>query len=101
MDEANPGHSFSGARLNADAKFLFTRGIRRSRPIGIAPIEQPTIFEEFHQMGGEYAHKKEGRNRLGLTLAKKFVELHGGRIWVESEFGKGSTFTFTLPTHSV
>ena len=64
--------------------------------IGIPPAEQPTIFEEFRQVGGDYAHKKEGTG-LGLTLAKKFVELHGGRIWVESEVGKGSTFTFTLP----
>jgi len=64
--------------------------------IGIPPAEQPTIFEEFRQVGGDYAHKKEGTG-LGLTLAKKFVELHGGRIWVESEIGKGSTFTFTLP----
>jgi signal transduction histidine kinase/putative methionine-R-sulfoxide reductase with GAF domain len=64
--------------------------------IGIPPAEQPTIFEEFRQVGGEYAHKKEGTG-LGLTLAKKFVELHGGKIWVESEVGKGSTFTFTLP----
>jgi len=64
--------------------------------IGIPPGEQPTIFEEFRQVGGDYAHKKEGTG-LGLTLAKKFVELHGGRIWVESEVGKGSTFTFTLP----
>jgi signal transduction histidine kinase len=64
--------------------------------IGIPPAEQPTIFEEFRQVGGEYAHKKEGTG-LGLTLAKKFVELHGGKIWVESEVGKGSTFSFTLP----
>jgi signal transduction histidine kinase len=64
--------------------------------IGIPPAEQPMIFEEFRQVGGDYAHKKEGTG-LGLTLAKKFVELHGGKIWVESEVGKGSTFTFTLP----
>ena len=64
--------------------------------IGIPPAEQPMIFEEFRQVGGDYAHKKEGTG-LGLTLAKKFVELHGGKIWVESEVGKGSTFTFMLP----
>jgi GAF domain-containing protein len=64
--------------------------------IGIPPAERPTIFEEFRQVGGDYAHKKEGTG-LGLTLAKKFVELHGGKIWVNSEVGKGSTFTFTLP----
>jgi len=64
--------------------------------IGIAPEDQPKIFEEFRQVGSDYAHKVEGTG-LGLTLAKKFVELHGGRIWVESEVGKGSTFSFTLP----
>jgi GAF domain-containing protein len=64
--------------------------------IGIAPEDQAKIFEEFRQVGGDYAHKKEGTG-LGLTLAKKFVELHGGRIWVESEVGKGSKFTFSLP----
>ncbi len=64
--------------------------------IGIAPEDQPKIFEEFGQVGADYAHKVEGTG-LGLTLAKKFVELHGGRIWVESEVGKGSRFIFTLP----
>ena len=64
--------------------------------IGISPEDQAKIFEEFRQVGGDYAHKREGTG-LGLTLAKKFVELHGGKIWVESEVGKGSTFTFTLP----
>jgi signal transduction histidine kinase len=64
--------------------------------VGIAPEDQPKIFEEFRQVGSDYSHKVEGTG-LGLTLAKKFVELHGGKIWVTSEAGKGSTFTFTLP----
>jgi len=66
--------------------------------IGIAPEDQPKIFEEFRQVGSDNAKKIEGTG-LGLTLAKKFVELHGGKIWVESEVGKGSTFVFTLPIH--
>jgi GAF domain-containing protein len=64
--------------------------------VGIALEDQPKIFEEFRQVGSDYAHKSEGTG-LGLTLAKKFVELHGGRIWVESEVGRGSKFTFSLP----
>jgi signal transduction histidine kinase len=67
--------------------------------IGISPEDQAKIFEEFRQVGSDYAHKVEGTG-LGLTLAKKFVELHGGRIWVTSELGKGSTFSFTLPERS-
>ena len=66
--------------------------------IGISSEDQAQIFEEFRQVGGDYAHKREGTG-LGLTLAKKFVELHGGKIWVESEVGKGSRFIFTLPIH--
>jgi signal transduction histidine kinase len=67
--------------------------------VGISPEDQAKIFEEFRQVGGDYAHKREGTG-LGLTLAKKFVELHEGKIWVESEVGKGSTFRFTLPERS-
>ena len=64
--------------------------------VGIPAAEQATIFEEFRQVSGVYAHKKEGTG-LGLTLAKKFVELHGGKIWVESTLDKGSTFRFSIP----
>jgi signal transduction histidine kinase len=64
--------------------------------IGIAPENQELIFEEFRQVGGDYAHKREGTG-LGLTLARKFVELHGGRLWVKSQVGQGSTFTFSVP----
>jgi signal transduction histidine kinase len=64
--------------------------------IGIAKEDQEAIFEEFRQVGSNYAQKREGTG-LGLTLTRRFVEMHGGKIWVESEVGKGSTFTFTLP----
>jgi signal transduction histidine kinase len=64
--------------------------------IGIAPEDQAAIFEEFRQVGRDDARTQEGTG-LGLTLAKKFVELHGGRIWVQSQMGLGATFTFTLP----
>jgi signal transduction histidine kinase len=62
---------------------------------GIPPEDQERIFLEFQQVGRD-AGKPQGTG-LGLALAKKFVEMHGGKIWVESEVGKGSTFTFTLP----
>jgi signal transduction histidine kinase len=64
--------------------------------IGIAPEDHDKIFEEFKQVGTDYARKSEGTG-LGLTLTRRLVELHGGRIQVESEPGHGSTFTFTLP----
>jgi signal transduction histidine kinase len=63
--------------------------------VGIAPEDQEAVFEEFRQVGG--AEKKAEGTGLGLALSRKFIELHGGRIWVKSELGKGSTFTFTLP----
>jgi len=64
--------------------------------VGIAPEDQQRIFEEFQQVGHGLAGKTEGTG-LGLALTKRFVELHGGTLWVESTPGSGSTFTFTLP----
>jgi len=63
--------------------------------VGIAPEDQEAVFEEFRQVGT--ADKKVEGTGLGRALSRKFIELHGGRIWVKSEVGKGSTFTFTLP----
>jgi signal transduction histidine kinase len=64
--------------------------------IGITPSDQVRIFEAFRQAEGDYARKAEGTG-LGLTLSRRIVELHGGRLWVESEIDQGSTFTFSLP----
>jgi signal transduction histidine kinase len=63
---------------------------------GIAPEDQERVFEEFQQAPGSQSGKHEGTG-LGLTLSRKFIELHGGHLWVESELGAGSTFRFTLP----
>jgi signal transduction histidine kinase len=66
--------------------------------IGIAPQDHDAVFEEFRQIGA--AEKKAEGTGLGLALCRKFVELHGGRIWVKSLLGAGSTFSFTLPLKS-
>jgi GAF domain-containing protein len=63
---------------------------------GIAETDQQNIFEEFRQAQSSTTQKKGGTG-LGLAIAKKIVELHGGKIWVESDVGKGSKFSFTLP----
>jgi signal transduction histidine kinase len=63
--------------------------------IGISPTDQDAVFQEFRQVGT--ADKKAEGTGLGLALSRKFVELHSGRIWVKSQLGAGSTFTFTLP----
>ena len=64
--------------------------------IGISPQDQALLFEEFRQVGNDSARKHEGTG-LGLALAKRFVELHGSTVRVESAPGKGTTFTFSLP----
>ena len=65
--------------------------------VGIAPEDQKIVFDEFKQVGRDYTKKAEGTG-LGLALTKRFVELHGGSIRLESTPGKGSTFTVTIPT---
>jgi signal transduction histidine kinase len=67
--------------------------------VGIAPADQEAVFEEFRQVGA--AERKAEGTGLGLALSRKFVELHGGKIWVQSEPGRGSIFTFTLPVRAV
>ena len=64
----------------------------RDNGVGISPEQHERIFEIFNQLNPE----AEGTG-IGLSLVKKIVEVHGGRIWVESEVGKGATFYFTLP----
>jgi signal transduction histidine kinase len=68
--------------------------------VGIAKADQALVFEEFRQARGEHLRKSEGTG-LGLSLAKRFVELHGGAMRVESAPGKGSTFAFTLPERTM
>ncbi len=78
------------ARVDDDVRVSVT-----DTGLGIAAEDQERIFEEFQQtdVGVE---QREGTG-LGLALSKRLVELHGGRIWVESELGHGSCFVFTLP----
>jgi signal transduction histidine kinase len=63
--------------------------------VGIAPEDQDAVFEEFRQVGTT-ARQVEGTG-LGLALSRKFIELHGGSIWLKSQVDMGSTFTFTIP----
>ena len=88
----------SGGRVDVSA-------IRRAHEVeiavadtgpGIAAADVDRIFEEFTQAAGPGNRPTEGTG-LGLTLSRRFVELHGGRLWVETAPGAGSTFRFTLP----
>ena len=64
--------------------------------IGISPEDQKKLFRPFTQLDSTYSRRYQGTG-LGLALTKELVELHGGRIWVESEVGKGSKFSFEIP----
>ena len=64
--------------------------------IGIAPEHHDLVFREFAQVDSSASRQHHGTG-LGLTIARQLVELHGGRIWLESELGAGSRFFFTIP----
>ncbi|TYQ26496.1 response regulator [Pseudanabaena sp. UWO311] len=64
--------------------------------VGISESDQPKVFEKFKQVGDTLTDKPQGTG-LGLPISKEIISYHGGKIWVESEIGKGSTFSFTLP----
>ena len=66
---------------------------------GIPETDLARIFEQFHQVDSSNT-KAKGGTGLGLAIAKQIVEMHGGRIWVESILGKGSTFRMELPTRA-
>jgi signal transduction histidine kinase len=82
--------------INASAhNGSFTVAVRDTGP-GIEPSDQARIFDEFQQVDASSTRAKGGSG-LGLSIAKRIIELHGGRIWVESKPGAGSTFSFSLP----
>ncbi|MBW7897934.1 Non-motile and phage-resistance protein [Candidatus Brocadiaceae bacterium B188] len=86
-------------RITINANLVDHHHVRidvRDTGIGIKPEDLDKLFEVFSQVDSSHSRRYEGTG-LGLALTKRLVELHGGKIWVKSEYGKGSTFTVTLP----
>src|SRR5260370_1495526 len=75
---------------------IYTFSVRDTGP-GIAEAGQARIFDEFQQVDTSITKAKTGSG-LGLAIARRIVEMHGRRIWVESKAGRGATFSFTAPT---
>ena len=85
-------------RARLDGNFLVI-SVTDTGP-GIAPADQKRVFEPFQQVNSVLRRHKGGTG-LGLTISRQFVEMHGGRIWLESQMGVGSTFFFSLPVNAV
>jgi CheY-like chemotaxis protein len=94
----------SGGSVKTTASITFEEGSSepwlqvsvKDTGIGINALDHERIFREFEQVDSSYGREQQGTG-LGLTLTKQLVRLHGGRIWLESEEEKGSTFTFVIP----
>lgn len=95
-----------GGKINIEAKYIsavdgekddFVEVRVIDTGIGIAPKDYEKIFDEFQQIDTFYSPRKTGGVGLGLAITKKIIEQHHGRIWVESQLGKGSQFIFVLP----
>ena len=77
----------------------FHLSVRDTGP-GISAVDQSKLFQEFHQADNAITRKKGGTG-LGLAISKRIIEMHGGKIWLESQIGQGSTFAFTVPVRVV
>ncbi len=93
----NPG---GNVRITVAEDSGYTKVSVSDNGIGVPARDLPRLFDRFFQVE-EHLTRRHGGMGLGLAVAKSMVELHGGRIWVESEEGKGSTFTFLLPIDGV
>jgi two-component system phosphate regulon sensor histidine kinase PhoR len=68
--------------------------------IGISPVDQPRLFEKFYR-GAQHGAKDQRGTGLGLAIVKSIAERHGGRVWAESQLGKGSTFYLAIPIRQI
>ncbi len=89
-----------GGRVTARLKFLpdVLSFEVEDNGIGIAPIDQPRLFEKFYRGGQREAREQKGSG-LGLAIVRSIAERHGGKVWLESQLGRGSTFSLQIPLH--